>query len=254
MKVTLINFRCHTNKTFEIPDTGLVSLYAEPGQGKSTLFAGITYALYGCIFGRYRTPYPFEGSKNNCYVRLELSEGPFGLTHDVIITRQAKPKRLTFEASSTLDGEEAQCAINAMMGMNEREFLVSSYAVQRVGASILSCPPQEQMAMIRTIASLDKSSERMRSIIKTGLADTANAKLACETEITSLCKTKESLTTKLTSIPTVEISTSDQARPLVASLLLDIESAGLRSSTRRLLRAKTNPYHSQGRTRGRQAH
>lgn len=47
MKITMINFRCHTNSTFEFPDNGMVLLSGDGGVGKSTTLIAIIYALYG---------------------------------------------------------------------------------------------------------------------------------------------------------------------------------------------------------------
>ncbi len=41
MRLVLRNFRCHTNATYEIPDTGLVLLAGDSGAGKSTLAMNI---------------------------------------------------------------------------------------------------------------------------------------------------------------------------------------------------------------------
>src|SRR5579862_3094670 len=47
MEITLTNFKCHKNKTIKIDKPGLILLNGVSGQGKSSIFEAINFALFG---------------------------------------------------------------------------------------------------------------------------------------------------------------------------------------------------------------
>ena len=47
MRITLKNFRCYINETFDFGEGGIVLLSGPSGQGKSSILCGIYFALYG---------------------------------------------------------------------------------------------------------------------------------------------------------------------------------------------------------------
>ncbi len=49
MRIHLVNFRKHIDKTFVFRDKSLILLKGKNGAGKSTIFAAIFWCLYGCV-------------------------------------------------------------------------------------------------------------------------------------------------------------------------------------------------------------
>lgn len=66
MKITIHNFRCHTDRSIEFPDTGLVLLSGSSGSGKTSILNALVYTLYGCV----KKPCHLE--KKNCSVTLDM--------------------------------------------------------------------------------------------------------------------------------------------------------------------------------------
>ena len=119
MKIKFKNFRCHKNKSFEIPDSGLVLLSGESGVGKTTILNAISYALYG----KLRKPY--SHGTNTCQVDLQY--------RNLDIQRSSRPNRLlvTYKGIEYED-DAAEGVIQDAIGMNIKEFMASSYIVQNL--------------------------------------------------------------------------------------------------------------------------
>ena len=47
MQITLKNFRCYENSTFDFGTSGIILLSGASGQGKTTILMGIYFALFG---------------------------------------------------------------------------------------------------------------------------------------------------------------------------------------------------------------
>jgi DNA repair exonuclease SbcCD ATPase subunit len=151
MRVTLKNFRCHTDRTFDLPDDGLVSLVGASGAGKSTIFSAIVYALYGKMPGKKKKPYTH--GKNTCSVVLEY-QGLF-------ITRTSRPCVLTVTFDEVeYEDDAAQSIIDTQMCMNYDEFVVGAYILQRSNASVLSLTPTEQVAFVEILADSNPRDKR----------------------------------------------------------------------------------------------
>ncbi len=144
MKLILKNFRCHKNKTFNIPDSGLTLLSGVSGAGKSTIFNAIIYALYGSV----KSPY-YHGQKS-CSVTLTIK--------DLQITRKSGPKSLSviYKEVEYVDAA-AQDVIRANIGCGQKEFMASSYVVQSLGNSVASMTPADQAKFIEILAFPDNS-------------------------------------------------------------------------------------------------
>jgi len=145
VKITCKNFKQHEDREFLFPDKGLVLLNGGSGRGKSTIFKAILEALYDSV----KKPYTF-GTKV-CSVDLELG--------DLKIMRQKGPNRLI------VNGQEdaaAQDIIHKIMGMNEAEFMASSYIQQKMQSSLLTLSPADQLSFIEKLAFGENSPEKFK--------------------------------------------------------------------------------------------
>jgi len=153
MRITLKNFRCYLNKTFEFPDSGLVLINGDSGAGKSTILNAIIFALYGKI----KKPYSF-GTKT-CRVELEFK--------DLLIVRSRSPNTLIV---NDYQGDEAQGYLEEIFGLTYHEFIASSYIQQKLQCSILSLTSAEKLKLIEKIAfanlPLDEYKKKVTGAIK----------------------------------------------------------------------------------------
>jgi len=161
MRIHLKNFRCHLDNTFDIPDEGLVALSGPNGSGKSTIFAAISYGLYGKIPGKIKKPY--SHGKTTSSVELEYME--------MNISRSAHPKRLLVNyKEQEYEGDAAQSIIGDVLGMTYDEFLCAVYVVQRSNTSVLSLTASKQIEFVQTLANStaskykEEAKERIKSI------------------------------------------------------------------------------------------
>ena len=140
MQLTLRNFRCHLSYTLDLPDKGLVLLSGPSGAGKSSLLQ----ALYWVLYADVKKPYTF-GTKT-CSVTCEWK--------GVSIRRQARPAKLTVTLTNgeQKEDDEAQTYIHQLIGLNQHEFMASSYIRQKMRASILALTPASQLVFIEKLA------------------------------------------------------------------------------------------------------
>lgn len=96
MKLTLKNFCCWEDKTFDFPDTGNILLSAPSGSGKTSIIRAIMFALFGT--GNKIVTH----GKKKCSVELVF--------HDLHILRTKSPCNLT--VNYTLENDEAQKFLN----------------------------------------------------------------------------------------------------------------------------------------------
>jgi energy-coupling factor transporter ATP-binding protein EcfA2 len=146
MKITFKNFKQHQDREFVFPDKGLVLLNGGSGNGKTTVLKGILQALYDSI----KKPYTF-GAKV-CNVDLELG--------DLKIMRQKGPNRLIVNGK---EDATAQDIIHTTLGMNEAEFMASSYIQQKMLSSLLTLSPADQLSFIEKLAFGANSPEKFKS-------------------------------------------------------------------------------------------
>lgn len=152
MKLSIHNFRCHKTLDLEFPDTGLVLVDGASGAGKSTILNAIFYAL----FDKTTKPYPFE-TKKGCKVVLDMG--------DIVIQRTKSPNRLVVTVKDyTAEDKEAEQLIYDYIGMDDQEFLTSSYIRQKQAGSLLYKPPAKQLEFISHIAYKDARVEELRSM------------------------------------------------------------------------------------------
>ena len=95
MKITLKNFRCYENSSFDFGDQGLTLLSGPSGAGKTSIMLGIYFALFGT--GTKLAMY----GKTSCSVKLEFTSG-FAGGPSMVITRTKRPNRVVVQT----DGNE----------------------------------------------------------------------------------------------------------------------------------------------------
>lgn len=145
MKITLENFRCHSKKTFELPDKGLIALSGKKGKGKTSLLQAIVFAFFGECSVK-----PLAHGSKNCKVTLDY--------HSMHIVRSHRPSPhrlfLQIEEEEYTD-DTAQSIIEKVIGLNYEEFMASSYIVQRSHNSVISMTPADQLRFIEKLSFMD---------------------------------------------------------------------------------------------------
>jgi DNA repair exonuclease SbcCD ATPase subunit len=158
MKLTLKNFRCYTNKTFDFGKDGLVLLSGMSGVGKSTVFMAINFCLYGT-----GTKLQTFGT-TNCMVMLEFMDGD----KNFIITRTKRPNRLVvLKDGNEYDDLSGQGILNEYFG---KTFETTSYVQQNAVKSFILMGPLEKLEFLEKFAfndvDLSKIKGKCASVIK----------------------------------------------------------------------------------------
>lgn len=148
MKITFKNFKQHSDRTFDLPDTGLINIAGRSGAGKTTLLRGFQFALFDGV------KKPFTHGTKTCSVDLSFP----GLE----ISRQKGPGRLVVNGT---EDATAQDIIQRTLGMSEAEFMASSYIQQKMQSSLLTLSPAEQLAFIERLAFGENSPDKIKTAI-----------------------------------------------------------------------------------------
>ena len=139
MKIHLKNFRCYTNKTFDIKDNGLVLISGQSGVGKSTILIAINFCLYD-VGKKIKT-----FGKTSCSVTIEIN--------DLKIIRTKTPDTLTLiKDDKEFNDDAAQNIINQIFG---EAFDVVSYLQQNAFNSFISMSPTNKLDFIESFAFKD---------------------------------------------------------------------------------------------------
>ena len=138
MKLTLKNFKCHEDKTYEFSKK-LTLIEGVSGQGKSTILNAISFVLYGKI----KKPQTY--GKSSCSVEL--------LIDNFIIFRGKTPNRLILNIDNKeyLD-DSAQDIINKYFG---EAFDIISYINQNPVKSFINMSPIEKLDFLESFAFKD---------------------------------------------------------------------------------------------------
>lgn len=138
MKLTLKNFKCHEDKTYEFSKK-LTLIEGVSGQGKSTILNAISFVLYGKI----KKPQTY--GKSSCFVEL--------LIDNFIIFRGKTPNRLILNIDNKeyLD-DSAQDIINKYFG---EAFDIISYINQNPVKSFINMSPIEKLDFLESFAFKD---------------------------------------------------------------------------------------------------
>lgn len=176
--VNLHNFRKHAQASASFPGSGLIRLSGKNGQGKTTIFNAIVYALYG----KLRKPYT-RGGKKTAKVELDMA----GLH----IVRTSRPNRVLVtdrETGTEYEGDAAEGLIRSTLRISHDEFMVSSYIVQleKNRCSLLSMTPAAQLSVIQTLAFGDSKNTAMKKDIKQLIRTTLDEKIRLEGQLSIL--------------------------------------------------------------------
>lgn len=159
MKLSLVNFKCWKKKKFEFPDKGLVLIQMPSGSGKSSIFQGIYFAIYGL-----RRNYKTYGEKS-CKVKLSIRLSDKQELH---IERQKGPSRLIVKVNDNIyENDVAQEFLNSRFGVN---FELTSYMIQKGACSFVSLSASEKLAFLEKISfgnhDIDKIKTNTKGFIK----------------------------------------------------------------------------------------
>ena len=122
MQLTLKNFKCYTDKSFELGSDGLTLLSGISGTGKSTILQAIQFAYTG-IGNKIITH-----GKTSCEVTLK-----FG---DLTIVRTKKPNRVV--VNDVYEDNAAQDIINKQVGDTFDEYKKSLSLIYKLKESATS--------------------------------------------------------------------------------------------------------------------
>ncbi|ADR33872.1 SMC domain protein [Sulfuricurvum kujiense DSM 16994] len=141
--------------TFE---SGLCGILGRNGRGKSTIFDGVFFALYGEYKGS-KELIPTAGSTGG--VKVELNFEIEGKSYTAI--REFRGKALTAYATlkeadvSIITGaREVSTAVTKLLGMGKEAFLHTVFASQKELTALSSMKNDERKAMMRRLLGLEK--------------------------------------------------------------------------------------------------
>lgn len=141
-------FRSWDNLTLEIPSGSVTLIKGNSGSGKTTIFQGISWCLYGNI----RMIAPINDEKAKTKVTIELQYNLNGVTDNLCITRQKSPNRLLVShGNSVYEDKVAQEIINDIFGVYDI-WLASCYLGQGCRNTFLTSPNTGKMEILNSIA------------------------------------------------------------------------------------------------------
>ena len=163
MKITLKNFRCYENASFDFGEKGLTLLSGPSGSGKSSILLGIYFGLFGT--GTKLTMY----GKTSCSIRIEFD--------GIVINRTKRPNRLVVDDNGGVyEDDAAQIVINNKFG---ESFQTTGYICQNAINSFILMSPIEKLGFLEKFAFHDTDllqiktrckhviNERYENLIKT---------------------------------------------------------------------------------------
>jgi DNA repair exonuclease SbcCD ATPase subunit len=133
MIVSVKNFKCWEEATFDIADKGITLISGNSGCGKTSILQAIHFALYG------KGTKVVRAGSTSCRVELHV-----GGMH---IVRTKKPNRLVI--NNTCEDDVAQEIINKRFGKN---FTIVSYIEQESFASIVHMTPLGRLQFLESFA------------------------------------------------------------------------------------------------------
>ncbi len=160
--MTLESLRLHNFKryaSYEITfESGLCGILGRNGRGKSTIFDGVFFALYGDYKGS-KELIPTAGSTGG--VKVELNFEIEGKSYTAI--REFRGKALTAYAtlkegdeSIVTGAREVTTAVTKLLGMAKEAFLHTVFASQKELTALSSMKNDERKSMMRRLLGLEK--------------------------------------------------------------------------------------------------
>jgi DNA repair exonuclease SbcCD ATPase subunit len=142
MKLTLKNFKCYSNKTFEFEDETITLIHGPSGHGKSTILLAIEFVLYGSKNHKYLISH----NKTTCEVNLEYK--------NFKIKRTKRPNILNlYIGKDFYEDKEAQVVINKYFGYN-------------YGSKFMDLSHLEKLEFLEKIVAEDYDIKNLKNLIK----------------------------------------------------------------------------------------
>lgn len=155
MKITLKNFRCYDDRSFNFGDNGLVLLTGASGLGKSTIMMAIQFALFGT-----GTKVTKHGSLS-CSVELEFD--------GIKIMRTKRPNRVV--VNDIYEDDVGQDIINKKFGDT---FDTTGYISQNALNSFILMSPQDKLVFFEKFAFKDVDLSQIKTRCKAYINDRHN--------------------------------------------------------------------------------
>ncbi|MDP3265784.1 MAG: SMC family ATPase [Sulfuricurvum sp.] len=153
----LQNFKRYADYKIEF-ESGLCGILGRNGHGKSTIFDGVFFALYGDYKGS-KELIPTAGSEGS--VKVELNFEIEGKSYTAI--REFRGKALTAFAtlkegdeSIATGAKEVTASVTKLLGMGKDAFLHTVFASQKELTALSSMKNDERKAMMRRLLGLEK--------------------------------------------------------------------------------------------------
>lgn len=173
MKITLDNFGIYSKKTITLNEN-FILFQGLNGSGKSTVFLGMSYVLYGKEKDK-RIRY----GETACKVSLEID--------DYMITRSSKPKKLVVVTNNQkYEGEKAQNVINSYMGGDWEHYSICTSISSKTRSSIATITPAQRYKIISQLASNSLECANDRTVLLERKKTTQNDILKLQSNLESL--------------------------------------------------------------------
>ncbi len=129
MHLELVNFRCYIEGSFTFNDKSLVLLKGEPGEGKSTIFEGLYWGLYGSLRNicHYLIP-----KTNQSKITLTIDHIA-GLGRGVKVYRQNHPNRLILTIDQPLPAGSERVSYEDEVAQN---IIITHFGTKNVWKSV----------------------------------------------------------------------------------------------------------------------
>lgn len=155
MKITLKNFRCYEDRTFDFGEEGITLLSGDSGRGKSSVMMGIQFALFGT--GQKVAKH----GKLSCSVELEFD--------GMKIYRTKRPNRVV--VNDVYEDAVAQDIINKKFGDT---FNTTGYISQNALNSFILMSPFDKLAFFEKFAFKDADLGKLKGRCKAYITDKHN--------------------------------------------------------------------------------
>lgn len=157
MIIRLINFRCYLDTEFEFESGRLILLSGSSGAGKSSIFMGIFWCLYGSL----RNVYNSHHEKSGTSVTITFQ--------NLSIYRQGKPGLLQVSVDKKVyEDQVAQDIINSRIGIKDI-WKACCYIEQNNRCGLLSGSNQLRLNLLNNLAFTGEGPEESLSLIESRL-------------------------------------------------------------------------------------